>query len=218
MIDDHRIRILTAAAKVYAQHGWRGATTRRIADEAGVNEVTLFRQFGSKNALFQHMLSEWARREASMSLPVSPEHPAEELLQWVTAHHTKLNRNRDLVRQMMCDANERPDAAGCASHGPSSAAAQLREYVVQLRRHGWIDDSGDVSPVQVSAAVTMLMSALFNDAMNRDLIPEMFPQSVTETLRGYVQVFLRGLGCASEPSPAASRTLHGSSVSSFVSE
>ena len=51
MIDDARHRILAAAARVYAQHGWRGATTRRIADEAGVNEVTLFRQFGSKDAL-----------------------------------------------------------------------------------------------------------------------------------------------------------------------
>ena len=51
MIDDHRHRILNAAARVYALHGWRGATTRRIADEAGVNEVTIFRQFGSKDAL-----------------------------------------------------------------------------------------------------------------------------------------------------------------------
>ena len=37
--------ILEAAARLYGEHGFRGTTTRRIAQEAGVNEVTLFRQF-----------------------------------------------------------------------------------------------------------------------------------------------------------------------------
>jgi len=48
---ESRERILAAAARVYAEHGFRGATTRRIAEEAGVNEITIFRQFGSKAAL-----------------------------------------------------------------------------------------------------------------------------------------------------------------------
>ena len=37
-----RDQLLQAALKVYAESGTRGATTRRIAQEAGVNEVTLF--------------------------------------------------------------------------------------------------------------------------------------------------------------------------------
>src|SRR6185437_17057975 len=45
---DIRERLLGAAAQVYAEAGYRGATTRRIAHEAGVSEITLFRQFGSK--------------------------------------------------------------------------------------------------------------------------------------------------------------------------
>src|ERR1051326_2984409 len=48
---ERREELLRAAARVYARHGYRGSTTRRIADEAGVNEVTIFRQFGSKDAL-----------------------------------------------------------------------------------------------------------------------------------------------------------------------
>ena len=34
---DNRARILDAAARVYAEFGYRGATTRRIAVAAGVN-------------------------------------------------------------------------------------------------------------------------------------------------------------------------------------
>src|SRR3954465_15622571 len=48
---DTRQRLLTAAARVYGRDGLNGATTRAIASEAGVNEVTLFRHFQSKERL-----------------------------------------------------------------------------------------------------------------------------------------------------------------------
>jgi AcrR family transcriptional regulator len=45
--------LLNAAARVFARDGLEGATTRAISREAGVNEVTLFRQFGSKEHLIE---------------------------------------------------------------------------------------------------------------------------------------------------------------------
>ena len=57
-MQDNRLRILQAAAHVYAQHGYRGATTRRIAEEAGVNEITVFRHFGNKSALLASAVQE----------------------------------------------------------------------------------------------------------------------------------------------------------------
>jgi len=44
-------KLLDAAAQVFARDGLDGATTREIARTAGVNEVTLFRHFGSKENL-----------------------------------------------------------------------------------------------------------------------------------------------------------------------
>ncbi len=206
MIDDHRQRIIQAAARVYAQHGWRGATTRRIAEEAGVNEVTLFRQFGSKDALLELVMHECSLISESALLPPEPVAPELELLQWATAHHQAIVTMRPIVRQMMSDASERKEAADCATHGPSSALAQLRDYVVQLRRTGRLDEAGPISLAEVSAAVTMLMGALFADAMNRDIMPTMFSQPVPETLRAYVRIFLRGVGASSEPNIFADRT------------
>lgn len=43
--------ILKATLEVLGERGVRGATTRLIAQRADVNEVTLFRQFGTKSAL-----------------------------------------------------------------------------------------------------------------------------------------------------------------------
>src|SRR5277367_2271659 len=49
-------RILAAAELVFARDGFQGATTREIAREAGVNEVTLFRHFSSREQLLQGTL------------------------------------------------------------------------------------------------------------------------------------------------------------------
>lgn len=46
-----RAQILEAAARVFARHGFRGATSRAIAQEAGVAEGTLFRYFPTKHHL-----------------------------------------------------------------------------------------------------------------------------------------------------------------------
>jgi len=49
--EETRERILAATRDVIGRKGKRGATTREIADVAGVNEATLFRHFGTKEAL-----------------------------------------------------------------------------------------------------------------------------------------------------------------------
>ena len=54
--DDTRIRILKAAAEIIAEKGYTRTTTRAIAEAAGVNEVTIFRHFGSKRNLFSEMI------------------------------------------------------------------------------------------------------------------------------------------------------------------
>jgi|Deesub1362A_J573_1020465.scaffolds.fasta_scaffold00939_19 AcrR family transcriptional regulator len=53
---DTRQRLLEASLRLISEKGYLGATTREIAREAGVTELTLFRHFGSKKALFEEVL------------------------------------------------------------------------------------------------------------------------------------------------------------------
>jgi len=46
-------KIFNAAMNILMSLGYDGATTKEIADIAGVNEVTLFRKYGSKAGLFE---------------------------------------------------------------------------------------------------------------------------------------------------------------------
>jgi AcrR family transcriptional regulator len=55
------VRIVEAAAQMFARHGFKAATTREIAHLADLNEVTLFRYFLHKPDLF------WAAVESRLS-------------------------------------------------------------------------------------------------------------------------------------------------------
>ncbi len=49
-------KIFKAALETLVSHGYEGATTKKIVDMAQVNEVTLFRRFGSKAGLFEKVI------------------------------------------------------------------------------------------------------------------------------------------------------------------
>lgn len=51
-----RQKILKTAIRLFAQNGFRGTTTKEIALAAGVNEVTIFRHFATKQELYSAIL------------------------------------------------------------------------------------------------------------------------------------------------------------------
>lgn len=55
------VRIVEAAVQLFARQGYKGTTTRQIAQLAGVNEATVFRYFERKAELF------WAAAESRLT-------------------------------------------------------------------------------------------------------------------------------------------------------
>ena len=53
---ERRTQLIEAALRVFADHGFSGATTRRIAAEAGVTEAVIFQHFADKDALYAAIL------------------------------------------------------------------------------------------------------------------------------------------------------------------
>jgi AcrR family transcriptional regulator len=50
--------ILTAAAQVFAEHGYRSGTTNRIAERAGVSIGSLYQYFPNKDAILRALMDE----------------------------------------------------------------------------------------------------------------------------------------------------------------
>lgn len=200
MSEEIRSRILAAAARVYAQYGFRGATTRLIAAEADVNEVTLFRTFGSKAELLQAML---ASHVSAASIPVILDDggdPERAMTDWCATLLGYLRTHAHLIRKTIAEAEERPDAACAACEGPNSAAESMMLYLERLSQNGLVDGDADFE-----TAVSMLMSALFGDALYREIIPDAFPQPVEDAPAKYVQTFVRAVGLRATALPGRSR-------------
>lgn len=53
-------KIIEAAIELVNEKGYKGATTREIANKAGVNEVTIFRHFGNKKGIIEAIIQKYA--------------------------------------------------------------------------------------------------------------------------------------------------------------
>jgi AcrR family transcriptional regulator len=184
-----RDKLLAAAASLYAEAGYRGATTRRIAVQAGVNEITLFRHFGSKDALMREAIARAGHSLVTELLPQTPRDPFRELRDWAKAHIAELRERRSLIRTCMGEIEEHPGIFSEPNSPPAVAAKALCHYLRRLRATGLAKAQFDET-----AASAMLMGALFADAMGRDIMPDLYRTGPDEALDQYVRLFLRGLG------------------------
>ena len=186
---DSREHLLNAALTVFAESGTRGATTRRIAEVAGVNEVTLFRQFGSKEALLKEALVWRAAQVAASRLPAEPRDPEAELIQFALEHHQALWESRSVIRKCMAEFEEHPSMSQPARKKTAEVDTDCTTTWCGCRMSG--RTSLDWEP---KAATAMLMGTLFADAMGRDCMPECCPGTPRQAIEQYVRLFLTGIG------------------------
>lgn len=114
---DTRSAILDAARAAFVDHGYQGATLRRIAADAGVDIRLIAHHFGSKKGLFA----------AAMTLPLSPSEVLERALAgppetWAAGILTAALRAWDapgtgqpllrLLQSALTDPEQRPALAG----------------------------------------------------------------------------------------------------------
>lgn len=194
---DIRDKLLDAAAQVYARTGYRGATTRRIAQQAGVNEITLFRHFGSKDALIQAALH-CGGPPSPGSLPGEPRHPDRELRAWCRLQFDHLYQHRAIIRTVLGDIAEHPEGAAFVARScPSASLQELHAYLLRLRQHGMTR-----APFNAASAAAMLLGALFAEAMVRDLMPDLHHKDADSTIGDYVKLLLHAVGATSPATPA----------------
>jgi len=186
---NRRDEILAAAAEVFAQHGFRGSTTRRIADAAGVNEITLFRQFGSKEALIRESMRHMTQSVGLSKLPDVPVDPETELTDWSESYIQHLRLRSSIIRKTMGEIEERPEMSECASYVPRKASDELCLYLAALKREGRTTEEFDPK-----TAAAMLMGAIFADAMGRPMMPDVYPQPEEKAAHKYATLLLRAIG------------------------
>lgn len=94
--------ILDAALELLGERGLRGTTTRAIAELAGVNEVTLFRKFGSKNNLVREAIASKFDAFADESVAFTGDIEAD-LIRLTTGYHAMLGEFGPVARSLLTE-------------------------------------------------------------------------------------------------------------------
>jgi len=105
-----RERILDAAARTFSLEGIQGATTRQIARQAGVNEVTLFRHFKSKEQLLGAVLERGLVSEVALMNEHSSwkENLRESMANYARHYYSHLERKQGFARAFIAEGQVLP--------------------------------------------------------------------------------------------------------------
>jgi len=109
-----RERLIEAAMKVFARDGLHRATTRVIAEEAGVNEVTLFRHFQNKDGLLAAVMHEVVTAHAGKGFDDASlwsGNLRKSLLDFARGFYAMLVRDEAFLRTMIGESKRHPDFA-----------------------------------------------------------------------------------------------------------
>lgn len=187
-----RQRILDAAAMVFARDGLDGATTRTIAVEAGVNEVTLFRVFGSKEKLLSAVLGRTFNAAQGGARPALPQPTGDlrkNLTHFATLYESLLRQNLLLMRTLVGEIHRHKTQERKFAEG---IFRPLRmELISRLRQE---QEQGNVrSDVNVEVAADQLSAMIFTGVLRASTPHFCKDYSSAEYLESCVEVFARGI-------------------------
>lgn len=187
-------RLVEAAREVFAQDGLKGATTRKIARAAGVNEVTLFRHFESKANLLDAVLKQVADLQKRTLADLQPDREDFRmgLMEYARTYERMLYTDEGLIRTLMGEANRCPELAETITH---RCAAPWRESLQQyLRTH---QAAGNVRQDVVLPVLVDMFTGFLLAAMLRQTSPwKTEDYTKQEYLAESVRVFTRGIEAA----------------------
>jgi AcrR family transcriptional regulator len=110
MAAETKEKILVAALELFSKKGFATVGTRAIAEAAGVNEVTIFRNFGTKEALWLEVFRRYViRPDPELLLAGAIGEPAHDLCSAARAVFKLLRANTKLLRMNMKDEDQDPE-------------------------------------------------------------------------------------------------------------
>ena len=187
--DETRRRILRAAAHVFAEQGYARATTRALATAAGVNEVTLFRRFGSKQSLFAAVVDEYAASALTMAFEaqLTGDYRHDLMSMGRQVIHALLERH-DAVRLMLCEATHVPEVQDVMAQNPRQLRRALARYLERQM------EQGKVRTLHPEVAAQAFWGMFFAYAISLGLLAEPVRPEISqdELLVSFVDIFVDG--------------------------
>lgn len=183
-------KILETGLRLFSEKGYLGATTREIAREAGITEVTLFRHFPSKERLLEEVINTYSFLPALKGLlPEIGNVPYEQALPLIARRFMQtLKLRKDMIRIMHSEMHRHPEKLRKIYQSfMGELHRTLASYFVEMQRRGTLRDfDGEL-------AGRALLGAVFSYFNAQTLLQRDIEEADSERfIQQFVDIFVRG--------------------------
>ena len=184
--------LLESALQLISEKGYLGATTREIAEKAGVSEITLFRHFGSKERLFEQLLKQYTflprlKELIPRLIGLSLE---EALFEVGITFFDTLKERQGLVKIMLSEINIYPEKIRqIYTRFIEELVDTLGEFFHELQIEGTI------RKFDTKRTARLFLGMVFSFFQSEVILKSksIKPSDAKKTIREYVDIFLNGV-------------------------
>ncbi|MEZ4661233.1 MAG: TetR/AcrR family transcriptional regulator [Caldilineaceae bacterium] len=176
MIDE--TQIYAAAINIFMSLGYDGATTKEIADIAGVNEVTLFRKFGSKAGLFERAIAHQLA-DTPLNRLVYTGNLEADMLAIVEAYVETNATYGDIIAIILIELPRNPDLQG-ALDTPWRNVQGIIKIIQQYQTQGLLKHESPLAAISALIGPIMI-NQMFRSANLAMPVPAIDPRTHVES-------------------------------------
>lgn len=184
-------RILRAARRLFARHGYDGTTTRELAQEAGVAEGTIFRHFENKKAILVEVATQgWVEILTDLLTELSEMGSYKAVAQVMRRRMLNLHQNADLLRVCFMEAQFHPDLRDRIQSDVIVKMTDVAEAFFQTAM-----DQGIYRPMNPRIVAQVFLGMFTIAGFSQDTITpgDASPQVMLEMAEGMADIFLNGV-------------------------
>ncbi len=186
-----RQAIIEAGLRLFSEKGFNGATTREIAKDAGIAEITLFRHFQTKESLFEEVISRYSFLPALRNLlPEISNLPYEDALMVIAREFLNtLYLRKDLIRIMLTEIHRYPEQMQRVYNSLIDEVIKtLASYFENMQKKGVLNEFD----VNMGARAFLGMFFSYFNAQEFKMRKKFRGDDRERTIKEYVRIFAEG--------------------------
>lgn len=176
--------VYRAAMQVVIERGYAGATTKQIAEAAGISEVTLFRKYGNKAELVRQAILDRAAQIDLNSAAAYSGDVAADLLRVVETYQGTAERDGRFFYAVLSDISRTAELAEMMDT-PVSMMSQVAALLVRYQQEGVLQQEPPFQAVAALLGPLMVTNMIRGQLEGIDLPPIDLPQHVARFLYGH---------------------------------
>lgn len=183
-------KIIEATVELVNEKGYKGATTKEIAERAGVNEVTLFRHFGNKKGIVEAGIKKYGSLgsfedvfEKEIVWEIE-----QDLKMLVREYQTLLDQKRKVILLSLKEEGNFPELDNLIKEIPLKYIKLLEDYFAVMVKKGEIKN---VDPQTVAANFAFINFGYFLMKTRMSPSENVFP--IDDFIEKNIKIFIESL-------------------------